>query len=201
MFRRISSTLFSDRLRREFESRHKRNSQYSIRAFAAFLRTDHSTLSQILRGARRVPPGRVRTWARSLGMGTEEIALYLAAESAPDAVSLRRQEQLRHWTAEAESIANGPLHLQILQLSRRADFRGDCRWIAADLGVDVDGVNIALSRLLRLRLLAVTSPNQWEDLTGIPELSESAFLGVALERVRKSAGEFHPEIMRREFGD
>jgi transcriptional regulator with XRE-family HTH domain len=200
MPKKVSSTLFSERLRREFETRRERNPRYSLRAFAGFLRTDHSTLSQILRGARRVPPGRIRVWSKILGMGAEEISLYAAAESAPDAATHRKHELLRHWTAEAESITNGPIHLQIIRLSRNPDFRADCRWIAARLKVDVDEVNIALSRLLRLRLLAAAAPNQWMDLTGISQLTERAFLGVALERVRESAGDFHSEIMRNEFG-
>jgi transcriptional regulator with XRE-family HTH domain len=200
MLRAISTTLFHERLRREFESRRSRNSRYSLRAFAAFLRADHSTLSQIFRGARRVPAGRIRVWAKLLGMGAEEIALYVAAESAPAAAVHQKHEQLRHWTAEAAGIMNSPLHLQIVRLSRRPDFRADCRWIAGNLAVEVDAVNIALSRLLRLRLLAATSPNQWKDTTGIAELTESAFLSVALERVRECAGEFHPVMMRNAFG-
>lgn len=184
-------TLFSQQLSREFESRRKRNSRYSIRAFAAFLRTDHSTLSQILRGVRRVPVGRIGAWARKLGMGDEEITLYIAAESTPDRAAHERHEQLRHWTAEAASIACEPIHLKILELSRKPNFRADCRWITSQLNVNVDEVNIAFSRLLRLRLMAANGPDKWTDLTGIPQLTEPAFLGRALERVRKSAFEFH----------
>jgi hypothetical protein len=36
----------------EFARRRKNNPQYSLRAFAAALKTDHSTLSQIIRGRR-----------------------------------------------------------------------------------------------------------------------------------------------------
>jgi transcriptional regulator with XRE-family HTH domain len=193
-------TLFQERLGSEFESRRARNLCYSIRAFAAFLRTDHSTLSQILRGTRRVPSNRIRKWATTLRMGAEEIALYRAAESAPDAGTHLRNEQLRQWAEEARSIVNGPVHLEMIRLSRQQEFRADCRWIAARLGVDVDTVNIALSRLLRLRLLAATGPDQWKDSTGIQDLTESAFLGVALERVRRSAGENSAESLQDKFG-
>ena len=183
-------TLFSKTLAREFELRRKRNSRYSIRAFAAFLRTDHSTLSQILRGARRVPVNRIGAWAKKLGMGDEEITFYAAAESAPDATEHARQEQIRHWTAEAASIANEPIHWKILELSRRPKFRFDCRWIASQLSVTVDEVNVAFSRLLRLRLIAANGQDKWTDLTGISQLTEREFLGMALARVRESAFEF-----------
>src|SRR5450432_2786709 len=86
-----------ERLSQEFESRRKRNPRYSLRAMAVFLDTDHSTLAQILRGARRVPATRVRGWARKLRISTEEAAAYIAAEHAPDARTARRQHQLRHW--------------------------------------------------------------------------------------------------------
>jgi transcriptional regulator with XRE-family HTH domain len=189
----MSHTLFSEQLTREFESRRNRNPRYSLRAFAAFLRIDHSTLSQILRGARRVPVNRIRAWAKRLGMSEEEITLYVAAESAPDATVYKEHEQLRHWMAEAASIAREPIHLQILELSRRENFRADCRWIAGQLNANVDAVNIAFSRLLRLRLIAANGPSKWTDLTGIPELTGREFLGLALTRVRKSAFEFGAE--------
>jgi len=123
-------------------------------------------------------------------MGEEEIKFYVAAESAPDAAAHARHEHLRHWTAEAASIAREPIHFQILELSRALKFRTDCRWIARQLNVNVDQVNIAFSRLLQLRLIAANGPDKWTDLTGIPELSEREFLGMALARVRKSAFEF-----------
>jgi len=37
-------------LQREFETRRKQNPRYSVRALALLLKTDHSTLAQILRG-------------------------------------------------------------------------------------------------------------------------------------------------------
>jgi hypothetical protein len=183
-------TLFSERLCGEFESRQNRNPRYSIRGFAAFLRTDHSTLSQILRGARRVPANRIGAWAKKLGMGVEEITFYIAAEAAPDAAAHARNEHLRHWTAEAASIAREPIHFRILELSHAPKFRADCRWIGRQLNASVDQVNVAFSRLLRLRLIAADGVNNWTDLTGIPQISEREFLGMALARVRESAIEF-----------
>jgi hypothetical protein len=125
-------------------------------------------------------------------MGEEEITFYAAGESAPNSATYARNEQLRHWTAEAESITRGPIHLQIVELSRRPKFRADCRWIANQLNVSVDEVNIAFSRLLRLRLIATNGRGEWTDMTGIPQLTEREFLGMALARVRESTFEFGP---------
>jgi len=187
-------TPFCERLCREFQSRRNRNSRYSIRALAVSLRTDHSTLSQILRGRRRVPTNRIAAWAKMLGMGEEEISFYVAAESAPDAAAHARHEQLRQWTAEAASIVREPVHFRILELSRAPNFRADCRWIAEQLDVNVDDVNIAFSRLLRLRLIAANGPDKWTHRTGISHLTEREFLRIALGRVRESAFEFGAKV-------
>src|SRR6202162_4418410 len=101
-----------------------------MRAFAAFLDVDHSTLAQILRGARRAPVRRTRAWARKFSVSTEETAADIAAEHAPDAQTAQRQYQLRHWTAEAMALTTEPVHWQILRLCRAAEFTADCPWIA-----------------------------------------------------------------------
>ncbi|HEY6305853.1 MAG TPA: hypothetical protein VI488_05250 [Candidatus Angelobacter sp.] len=51
----MQSSPFRQRLEQEFKVRREKNARYSLRAFAAPLGTDHSTLSQILRAGRRVP--------------------------------------------------------------------------------------------------------------------------------------------------
>src|SRR5689334_13203086 len=95
---------FRDRLGQELEARRRKNARYSLRAFAAFLGTDHSTLSQILNGGRGIPVRHVRSWARKLGMDSEEAAAYVAAEHVPGPERAKREEQLLHWTSEAMSI-------------------------------------------------------------------------------------------------
>ena len=63
---------FRARLEQELRDRHASNPRYSLRAFAAFLGTDHSTLSQILRGKRRAPAAQIRKWTKKLGLDGEE---------------------------------------------------------------------------------------------------------------------------------
>ena len=87
---------FRQRLLEELATRRRRNPRYSLRAVATFLGTDHSTLSQILRGARKAPVGPVRRWGKKLGMSAEEISVYVAAEHVPDAATAQWQDHLRH---------------------------------------------------------------------------------------------------------
>jgi uncharacterized protein (TIGR02147 family) len=181
----MQGRFFREKLRKEFEARRKKNPRYSLRALATFLGTDHSTLSQILRGTRKIPVTRIRSWAGKLGIGQEETAVYIAAEHTPDAGTAARQHQVRQWTAEAMSVVNEPAHWHILRLCRTPEFRPDCRWLAKEIGVSVDAVNLALSRLLRLRLLEVNEDGKWKDATGLPELTEKEFRKLALKRARK----------------
>jgi transcriptional regulator with XRE-family HTH domain len=191
---------FRERLGQEFEARRQKNARYSLRAFAAFLGTDHSTLSQILNGSRRMPVRHVRPWARRLGMDAEEAIAYVAAEHVPDTARAEREEQLRHWTAEAMSIVTERVHWEIVRLCRTTAFRYDCRRIAGQIGTTVDEVNLALSRLLRLRLVEVSAGGEWRDTTDLPELTEKEFRKLALARVRQKAAEVQVRLPSRESG-
>jgi hypothetical protein len=185
----MQSSPFRRRLEAEFRARRAKNPRYSLRAFAAFLGADHSSLSQILRSLRRIPARQIRSWGRKLGLLPEETAAYIAAEHVPDEPVSQRQEQLRHWTAEAMAVVTGDLHRQMLCLTQTRGFRPDCRWIAGQTGATVDQVNVALSRLLRLRLLEITSTGAWKDLTGLKDLDRELFVRLALTRVREKAAE------------
>jgi hypothetical protein len=46
-----------------------------------------------------------------------------------------------------------------------------------------------LSRLLRLRLLEITSTGAWKDLTGLKDMDRESFVRLALTRVRVKAAE------------
>ena len=179
--------MFRERLNTEFAVRRQNNPRYSLRAFAAFLGTDHSTLSQVLKGSRRAPVKQLRAWCRKLGISPEEITVYLAAEHVPDAGTAERQAQLRHWTAEAMAIVSGRTQWEIVRLSRQSGFRADCRWIAGQAGVSVDEVNLALTRLLRLGLI----DGHWKAHAGIARLGEEEFRKRALAKVQEKAAEDH----------
>jgi len=172
--------LFQQRLQREFEARRRLNPRYSLRAFARFLGTDHATLRQILQGTRGVPQRSVLAWAKGLGMSTEEAAVYREASGLPEAAALARQERVLHRTAEAASIIDEPVHWQIVQLCRSAEFRPDTRWIADRAGVSIDRVNMALTRLLRLGLLRIQDVRQWLP---VEAATEQQFRATALARV------------------
>jgi transcriptional regulator with XRE-family HTH domain len=185
---------FRNRLQREFEQRKNANQRYSLRAFAVFLGTDHSTLSQILRSQRPLPLTRMRSWAKKLGLDPETTAAYVAAEHLPDAQSAARESQVRHWTAEASAIIMQQVHWHIFVLCRSAEFRSDSRWIAEQTGTTVDEVNIAFARLLRLELLATKADGRWVVNTGNKIKTQHEFQRAALSRIREKAAEYQVRL-------
>src|SRR5437763_9176257 len=105
----MSAPRFADRLSQELHTRRSKNPRYSLRAFAAWLGADHSTLSQILRGRRGIPARQLRAWAKKIGLDAAEAAVWVAIEHGPS-------EADRHWTAEAIGIITDRVHWQIHDL-------------------------------------------------------------------------------------
>lgn len=125
---------FREILEVELARRKARNRRYSIRAFAQALDVDHSTLSQILRGKRRLTTRTIRRLGAALRLSQHEIDMHCAEEN----------------------------DLALLQIVGTDLFRANSRWLATVLGISIDSVNISLQRLLRLRVLRMTTPRAWE---------------------------------------
>jgi transcriptional regulator with XRE-family HTH domain len=118
----------------ELARRRSTNPRYSLRSFARDLAVDHSTLSQILRGRRRLTGRSVRAFGRRLGLAAPHIAELCALEN------------------ESAVVAT---------LDRR-NFQADSRWVASMVGIPLDEVNVTLQRLLRKRIVAMTTRARWE---------------------------------------
>lgn len=131
---------FRDLLIDELTRRRARNPRYSMRAFARALSIDHSSLSQLMRGKRRLTPRSIRHLGTALRLSPHDIAMHCVEEN--DAALL---------------------HVVGTRL-----FRADSRWLATILGIPIDEVNVSLQRLLRLRALNMTAAGQWEVLHAQP---------------------------------
>lgn len=168
----------------ELARRRRVNRRYSLRAFGEFLDIDHSTLSQVLRGIRPLPPGCLRRWAKRLDLGTEVTKLYEAAESGEDLANLEKRLRHMQWLAEATALMTEAAHWRLIELLRAPEWRPDTRWAAQRLGVTVDDLNIAVSRLLRLGMLEVDADGRWRDLSGFDAPTQQQFVECALGRLR-----------------
>lgn len=117
----------------EFQRRRQRNPNYSLRAFARDLRTDHATLSQILRGRRALSARMATAFGRRLGLETSTLA---------------------HVGVRQNAVA-------IARLARSRGFQPNSRWIAIRTGIPLDAVNAALTHLLSNGILVMRSAGCW----------------------------------------
>jgi transcriptional regulator with XRE-family HTH domain len=129
----IRGVSFRVLLQTEFDRRRSANRRYSLRAFARFLAIDHSALSQILRGKRRLTARSVRALGSRLSLDAPAVAEHCAAEN----------------------------EAAILDAIGRPNFRADSRWLSTMSGVPLDQVNVALQRLLRKGLLVMQARERW----------------------------------------
>jgi uncharacterized protein (TIGR02147 family) len=179
------ATSFRLLLQAELGRRCASNPQYSLRAFAKFLALDHSTLSQLLRGKRRLTPRMIVKLGTRLGFHEDKLEAYCSheqnAESLPmQPVNLSEIQRMAHDTA---ALVSEWYHYAILELTRLQDFRPDSRWIARVLGLTPDEVNIALARLTRLGLLEMVSRECWIDKSGDTTISLADFAQVSIDRL------------------
>jgi transcriptional regulator with XRE-family HTH domain len=116
---------FTVYLQDELARRRGRNRRYSIRAFAQALGTDHSSLSQVLRGRRRLTDAAAGRYARALGLDDGQASLLIEL-SAFDRCLLAAIRQTGATSTPA---------------------------LARAVSATVDEVNVSLQRLLRLSML------------------------------------------------
>jgi transcriptional regulator with XRE-family HTH domain len=129
---------FREVLEGEFRRRCARNPRYSMRAFARALSIDHSSLSQLLRGKRRLTTRSIRRLGAILRLSRQAIETHCAEEN----------------------------DRALLGLVGTDLFRADSRWIATVLAIPVDEVNVSLQRLVRTRALVMKSRRNWEVTIG-----------------------------------
>jgi len=124
---------FAMLLETEFLRRRHRNPRYSLRAFARSMGTDHATMSQLLRGLRRLSLRRIRTMGARLGLSDCQIEHCCTARA--DAAVL-------------EAIRKPPMCIGSRKLARR-------------VGINVDAINIVLHRLLVAGSLRMPAKDRW----------------------------------------
>jgi transcriptional regulator with XRE-family HTH domain len=159
-----TSSGFRAILQCELARRCAANAQYSLRAFAKSIRINHSSLSQIMRGKRRLTHETIRALANELGIAKADVEAFVAHQQrvGDDDGWDRHVRQLQE---EAMEVIAQWHHFAILELIRLESFRPDCRWIARVLDITVDEVNMALTRLLHLGLLEMVDQKTWLDLS------------------------------------
>jgi uncharacterized protein (TIGR02147 family) len=132
-------------LQAEFISRCRRNSVYSMRAFAKFLGIDQSLLSKIMKGERKISKASALSLGAKIGLKPSEIDEALGATKAGVQFHRLADDQF-------SSIASW-YHFALLELSKTKGFRSDAQKIANRLGIHIEEARSAIERLQRLGLI------------------------------------------------
>ncbi|HZQ68714.1 MAG TPA: DUF4423 domain-containing protein [Terriglobales bacterium] len=103
-------------------------------------------------------------------MGLSAEALQSYSPSPPKNVP-RRTDQVRSLQFDLDTfqLLSTWHHYAILELTHIRGFKPDVRWIAGALAIEIDEVNTALQRLLRLGLMEMSGRNRWVDRSGDAE--------------------------------
>ncbi|MGZ3805352.1 MAG: TIGR02147 family protein [Pseudobdellovibrionaceae bacterium] len=150
-------------MKRTFAERCRKNSSYSLRAFARSLGMDSSTLSALLKGKRPLTIKTARKIVEGLNITNpvEVQALMVSTFVAEESETITSYTELAMESAEAISSWQ---HFAILALLELKDFKGQERIISERLNIPFGIVSECLSRLEKLGLI-VKKEKTWH-LTG-----------------------------------
>jgi uncharacterized protein (TIGR02147 family) len=154
-------------LKNEFAQRCKRNSAYSLRAFARDVEMAPSTLSEVLKGKHGMSRGTAGKIALKLGYEGEEKEFFCDLVDSKHARSKAKKEmaaaRLIKFKADPKAATLNKdsfdfiaewYHMAILSLMACESFKSDFDWIAAALNIKAKEAASALERLERLGFVA-----------------------------------------------
>lgn len=177
----ISSDKFIKHLQHTLEKKLEQNPSYSLRAFAASLSVEASSLSQILRGKRPLSAKMKIRLLKALELDEKTISLLSAHKAIGD---LEQKERVQ-LSMDAFQLISGWHHFAILELIHTKDFIGEPRWIAKRLGIRPMEVNLAVDRLVRLGYLEIKN-DAWIDRIETAEIYADEFSSAAQKKLQKN---------------
>jgi uncharacterized protein (TIGR02147 family) len=148
-------------LQEEYTKRCGKNPSYSLRAFAALLDLDSSSVSQILTGKRKASAKLALGIFEKLGVHPT-IAQRILGSLKPTAGRPSNQTKKKQSTPEpnygqltldAFAVVADWYHYAIMELTVTEGFKNDPQWIARSLNISVIEVKVAIERLMRLELI------------------------------------------------
>ena len=151
-------------LKQEFQKRKAKNPKYSLRAFSRFLGIDHSNLSAILSGKKKLTIQNAKMIGQKLKLATGEKDVLLnslvdekhrelLAEINPDTEKLVKSRVGEYLENELYEVMASWYYPAILDLSMTDRFQSSADWIASALGLKVSDTVEAIARLETVGLL------------------------------------------------
>lgn len=153
-------------LEREFDGRCRRNSRYSMRAFARDIGIQASKLSEILKKQCGLSSEAAFSIAQKLRLSDIEARHFVTlveAEHSRSRVrrkqalqlleSFQRDHKFNELDLERFKIISDWFHFALLELTDVSDFSSDPQWISRRLNVPLQKIENAIERLLEFGLL------------------------------------------------
>lgn len=125
----------------------------------------------------------IEKFGRRLNLSQAEIEAFVAHAELMKAGKSDMARMAHQLTLDAVRLLSDTIHQSILELVQLEYFRPDVRWIARVLNTEPDEVNIALSRLLRLGLLEMATPDRWLDKSESQIKDRNDFAAQVLRRL------------------
>lgn len=151
-------------LQEELIDRCRRNEAYSLRSFARSLDISPSSLSRLLNGQRVFSSEMIQRLGLKLGATPLEIQSFQKLNGKDELVgkfSSTKQKKFEDLSFDAFSVISDWYHYAILELTQVKGFVPDPQWIGKTLGLGAAQVNIAVERLVRLKLLKISKSGKW----------------------------------------
>jgi len=196
-----SEVSYRQYIEREFRRRCRRNSLYSLRAFARDLDISPSKLSEVLRGKCGLSLHAAELLCVHLNLSPVEAEHFMVLVEAAHSRNPVRKAQARdllksfqatHGYSELDierfKIISDWQHLAILELMELENFQNNIEWIAEILNLDIFLVSESLERLEKFNLIEI------KDNRYVPT---QANLAVTSEVPSREMREFHLQMMAK----
>ena len=143
-------------LQSQLMERCRKNPRYSLRAFAALLEMEASSVSQIISGKRKAQAKVITHICKKLSVTPSQTNEFLSKTTLKKRNNSQLEQTEHDFALMAEDafayIANW-YHAAILELTFTDSFELNHQWIAQTLSITVTEVKMAIERLIRLDLL------------------------------------------------
>lgn len=178
---------FRELLNLEFQKRCKKNSRYSLRAFAKSLDFEPSHLSKILSKKRKLSFDNFIKLAHKMKLNESELEKFkfgLFGNKVETALELETPEY-NQLEEDTFNIISDWYHYAILELTKINNFKPNVEWIARKLGISKSEVLIAKKRLLNVGLLQIQNDGNWVDLSGAITTIQNTYTNSAYKNLQK----------------
>lgn len=138
----------------EFDKRRARNPNFSLRAFAKWLKFSPAQLSQMMSGKRPVTLNSAKKISERLGLSPAENKAFInTLLKDKEFIDSAASKKVIHMQEDQFRIISDWYHFAILSLTRLKGAKANPRWIARRLGINVEQAHQAILRLERMGII------------------------------------------------